>query len=64
MMFARLAALGAIGYAAYKYFGKTPEPVKVAPGGSTRGSPDYAGPAGGPISGNASVVHPGDNPVD
>ncbi|MEO0062690.1 MAG: hypothetical protein RLZZ08_1250 [Pseudomonadota bacterium] len=59
-MLLKLAALGAIGYAAYQYFesrkGTTPSP-------STISEPDLSDPqvaiAGGPLSTEASLHHTG-----
>ena len=62
-MLLRLAALGAIGYAAYKYYGNHRAPIGGAADGSVADAEDYAGPAGGPLSRDASLVHAGEGPV-
>jgi hypothetical protein len=65
-MLLRLAALGAIGYAAYRYYDNNRDEVDGALRRLSGREPeaDYAGPAGGPISNRASVVHAGESPVD
>lgn len=68
-MLLRMATLGALGYAAYKYYEKNREEVdgalrRFTQGGSESGSGDaYAGLAGGPLSGDAKVAHPGEGPL-
>lgn len=65
-MLLRMATLGALGYAAYRYYDTNREEVDGKLRRLMRGNSGdvYAGPAGGPISGKAKVVHAGDAPVD
>jgi hypothetical protein len=65
-MLLRMAALGALGYAAYRYYDTNRKEVDGKLRRFMRGNSadDYAGPAGGPISDQAKVVHAGDPPVD
>ena len=63
MMLLRLAALGAIGYAAYRYYDNEREARDDARRLTARGDDHFRGPAGGPISDRASVVHAGESPV-
>jgi hypothetical protein len=66
IMLLRMAALGALGYAAYRYYDANRDEVNGAVRRLVHGKSeaDYAGPAGGPISGSAKVVHAGEAPVD
>jgi hypothetical protein len=68
-MLLRLAALGALGYAGYKYLQKNGGLSSLAGGGTSSGNrpaaePDLSDPhvamAGGPLSNDATVVHPGE----
>ena len=63
-MLLRLATLGAVGYAAYKYYDKNRDAIDRALQGRRRDDEENTGPAGGPISRKASVVHAGQSPVD
>jgi hypothetical protein len=51
----RLLALGALGYVAYRYLKQQDE-------GQRRERPELA-LAGGPLSGSATLQHPGDDPL-
>ena len=78
-MLLRMATLGALGYAAYNYYTKNREQVdgtlrRLTQGASSGGSSQGSGAnsaqgdqgvdlAGGPLSGNAQVVHAGEGPV-
>lgn len=70
-MLLRLAALGGLGYAAYNYYTKNREQVdgalrKFTQGGGKAGSDqssESAELAGGPLSGEAQVVHAGEGPL-
>ena len=65
-MFLRLAALGGLGYAAYKYYDKNREQIDSELRRVTHpseGDEAYDGPAGGPLSGKAKGVHAGEGPV-
>ncbi|WP_188644394.1 hypothetical protein [Tsuneonella deserti] len=65
-----MATLGALGYAAYKYYGNNRDKVDGAIRGLTSGErgsgsviEDTPGLAGGPLSGQARVVHAGEGPL-
>ncbi|WP_152608716.1 hypothetical protein [Croceibacterium mercuriale] len=57
-MLIKLAALAAAGYAGYKYFYE--DKGSSAPRVSSRPSPNPRAVAGGPISGDAQLIHPGE----
>lgn len=61
-MLLRLATLGAVGYAAYKYYENNRRTLAGA--SEPNGEDASIRPAGGPISAKASLVHPGESPVD
>jgi hypothetical protein len=63
MMLLRLVTLGAIGYAAYRYYDGNRESLGRRSSHALRTQDHRADPAGGPISGNARVVHAGEDPV-
>jgi len=54
-MLIKLAALAAIGYAGYKYFYE--DGGSSSPSASSRPSLDQRAVAGGPISGEAKLIH-------
>jgi uncharacterized membrane protein YebE (DUF533 family) len=65
-MLLRIAALGALGYAGYKYYQKNG--LDFGLDGGTSGEPATASDpdidvAGGPISGEATIVHAGEGPL-
>lgn len=57
-MFIKLAAFAAIGYAGYKYFYE--DKASSLPSTSARPSRDPRAVAGGPISGEARLIHRGE----
>lgn len=66
-MLLRLVALGAAGYAGYKYLTqaraeRAPYPAQQAPGAHepAAAAPDVA-VAGGPLSGEATLIHKGED---
>lgn len=64
-MLLRLATFGALGYAAYKFYDSNRDQVDETFRGLFGGdrAEEYAGPAGGPLSSEARVVHAGEGPV-
>jgi hypothetical protein len=69
-MLLRLATFGALGYAAYNYYTKNREQVDgalrrltQAGGDENSQSGERAELAGGPLSGDATLVHASDSPV-
>jgi hypothetical protein len=72
-MLLRLATFGALGYAAYNYYSKNREQVdgalrRLVPAsggeeGATAGGGEGVELAGGPLSGDAQVVHAGEGPL-
>ncbi|WP_126665626.1 hypothetical protein [Croceibacterium ferulae] len=57
-MLIKLAALAAVGYAGYKYLNGNGG--STVPSASPRPSPDQRAVAGGPISGEAQLIHRGE----
>lgn len=57
-MLIKLAALAAIGYAGYKHFYE--DRGSSLPSAPPRPSPDQRAVAGGPISGEAQLIHRGE----
>lgn len=58
-MLIKLAALAAVGYAGYKYFYE--DAGSSTPRASSRPSLDPRAVAGGPISGEARLIHRGED---
>lgn len=70
-MLLRLATLGALGYAAYRYYDKNRDQLdgalrrlsKIDANSRRASEEDSPELAGGPLSSNARVVHAGEGPV-